>query len=160
MKQLFPEIETTGSTGLWSQEKGNKWGRTLWSLRFLPRSKFSSMTWVGATWLDAALKKKAPKDIFRDKWESLFFLSLYWIYYNIASVFMFWFFGREACGILPPWPGIEPAPTALEGDVLTTGPPRESRGSLNMNWKLDGISELLLTFLIVIIDLWLCWKCP
>ena len=41
--------------------------------------------------------------------------------------FMFWFFGCEACGILAPRPGIEPAPPALEGEVLTTGPPGKSR---------------------------------
>ena len=40
--------------------------------------------------------------------------------------FMFWFFGHKACGILAPWPGIEPAPSALEGKVLTTGPPGKS----------------------------------
>ena len=40
--------------------------------------------------------------------------------------FMFWFFGREACGLLAPWPGIEPARSALEGEVLTTGPPGKS----------------------------------
>ena len=39
---------------------------------------------------------------------------------------MFWFFGQEACGILAPRPGIEPAPPALEGKVLTTGPPGKS----------------------------------
>ena len=39
---------------------------------------------------------------------------------------MFWFFGYEACGTLAPWPGIEPAPSALEGKVLTTGPPGKS----------------------------------
>ena len=39
---------------------------------------------------------------------------------------MFWFFGCEACGILAPWPGIEPTPSALEGKVLTTGLPRKS----------------------------------
>ena len=39
---------------------------------------------------------------------------------------MFWFFGREACGILAPRPGIEPAPPALEGEVSTTGPPGKS----------------------------------
>ena len=39
---------------------------------------------------------------------------------------MFCFFGREACGILAPPPGIEPAPPALEGKVLTTGPPGKS----------------------------------
>ena len=31
---------------------------------------------------------------------------------------MFWFFGREACGILDPRPGIEPAPPALEGEAF------------------------------------------
>ena len=41
---------------------------------------------------------------------------------------MFWFFGPEACGILAPRPGIEPAPPALEGEVLTTGPPGKSPG--------------------------------
>ena len=40
--------------------------------------------------------------------------------------FMFWPFGRKPCGILAPWPGIEPAPPALEGKVSTTGPPGKS----------------------------------
>ena len=31
-------------------------------------------------------------------------------------------FCHEECGILVPWPGIEPAPPALEGKILTTGP--------------------------------------
>ena len=34
---------------------------------------------------------------------------------------MFWSFGPEACGILAPWPGIKPAPPALEGQVPSTG---------------------------------------
>ena len=38
---------------------------------------------------------------------------------------MFWYFGREACGILAPRPGIEPAPSALEGEVLTRWTARE-----------------------------------
>ena len=41
----------------------------------------------------------------------------------------FWFFGFKVCGILVPWPGIELAPFAMEGEFLTTGPPRKS-GSL------------------------------
>ena len=36
-------------------------------------------------------------------------------------------FGLKACGILAPYPGIEPAPPALEGEVLTTGPSGESQ---------------------------------
>ena len=39
---------------------------------------------------------------------------------------MFGFFGHEACGILAPWPGIEPTPTALEGEVLAAEPPGKS----------------------------------
>ena len=39
---------------------------------------------------------------------------------------MFWFFGREACVILAPRPGIESLPSAFEGEVLTTGPPGKS----------------------------------
>ena len=42
---------------------------------------------------------------------------------------MVWFF-CEACGILAPRPGIEPAPPALEGEVLTTGPPGKSADSV------------------------------
>ena len=43
---------------------------------------------------------------------------------------VFWFFGQETCGILALQPGIEPIPLALEGEVLTTGPPEKSLGSL------------------------------
>ena len=32
---------------------------------------------------------------------------------------MFWFFGHEACGLLAPWPGIEPALPTLESEVLS-----------------------------------------
>ena len=41
-----------------------------------------------------------------------------------CSVFVF--FGHEACGILASQSGIEPAPPALEGEVLTTGLPGKS----------------------------------
>ena len=54
------------------------------------------------------------------------------ICYNIASVLCFvifslcLFFGHEACEILAPQPGIEPVLPAMEGKVLTTGPPGKS----------------------------------
>ena len=48
------------------------------------------------------------------------------IFYNIASVLCFGVFGPKACGILPPQLGIEPTPTAFQGDVLTTEPPAKS----------------------------------
>ena len=38
----------------------------------------------------------------------------------------FYFFGHDACGILTPWPGIEPIPLVLESEVLTTGLPGKS----------------------------------
>ena len=50
----------------------------------------------------------------------LFFKSLL----NLLEYFfylMFWFFGREACGVLAPKPEIVPAHPALKGEVLTTG---------------------------------------
>ena len=47
---------------------------------------------------------------------------------------MFWFFGREACGILAPRPGIELAPPALEGEDLTTGPSGKSQSPLS--WEI------------------------
>ena len=67
----------------------------------------------------------------------LFFLKKIFLMWTIFKVFIefvpilllflyFGFFGREACGILAPQPGIEPAPPALEGEVLTTGPPGKS----------------------------------
>ena len=37
---------------------------------------------------------------------------------------MFWFFKLEACGVLAPLPGMKSTPPALEGKVLTIGPPK------------------------------------
>ena len=45
---------------------------------------------------------------------------------------MFYFLGHEACGLLAPPPGIEPAPSALEGEVLTTGPAGKSLFAINI----------------------------
>ena len=42
--------------------------------------------------------------------------------------FLFWFFCPMTCGILAPRPGSEPIPPALEGEVLTPGPPGKSWG--------------------------------
>ena len=38
---------------------------------------------------------------------------------------MSWFFGHEARGIFAYQAGIQPAPPALEGEVLTTEPPEK-----------------------------------
>ena len=57
--------------------------------------------------------------------------------------FIFWSFGRETCRILAPWPGLTPAPSALEGEVLTTGPPGRSltQGFWAENWYKQSIVE-------------------
>ena len=49
--------------------------------------------------------------------------TIFKVFTESASVLCFWFFGPEACGILAPQPGTEPA---LEGEVLTTGHPGKS----------------------------------
>ena len=73
---------------------------------------------------------------------TIFFKSLYWLCYNIDSVL---FFGREACGILAPRPGIKPSPPALEGEVQTTGPPGKSPSyHLQINELLLHISRFSL----------------
>ena len=69
-------------------------------------------------------------------WASFFFLEIFFLcgpflksllnLLQYCFCFMFCFFGREADGILAPRPGIEPAPLALEGEVLTAGPPGKS----------------------------------
>ena len=51
--------------------------------------------------------------------------KVFWIYYNIASVLCFGFLAVSHVDLSSP-PGIEPAPPALEGEVLTTGPPGKS----------------------------------
>ena len=40
--------------------------------------------------------------------------------------FMFWCFGQETWSVLAPWPGIEPIPPAVEGEILSSGPPGKS----------------------------------
>ena len=40
--------------------------------------------------------------------------NVFIVYYNIASVLCFGFFGHEACGIFAPRSGIEPKPSTLE----------------------------------------------
>ena len=59
---------------------------------------------------------------------------------------MFWFFGCEVYRILVTQPGIEPAPPALEGEVLTTGPPGNSLQLLltPMCYVLSGFSHVQL----------------
>ena len=54
---------------------------------------------------------------------------------TILLLFYVLFFGPEACGLLTPRPGIEPTPAALEGEVLTTGPPGKSLSQVLLSNK-------------------------
>ena len=83
-----------------------------------------------------------------DSWTNLV-RSRSQILFFFSSLF-FWL-PPEACGILVPWAGIEPAPTALEGRVLTTGPgsqgsPRSQIGfwkcCLRCQWDIEGENPL------------------
>ena len=59
-----------------------------------------------------------------------FFKSFLYLLQNCFCV-MLWFFGHEACRILVPRPGINPAPSMQEGEFLTTGPPGKSPAFLS-----------------------------
>ena len=71
-----------------------------------------------------------------------FFKRFFFLMWNIFKVFiefatilfwfMFWYFGHKACGILAPQPGIEPTPSALEGEVFNHWTTRE----VPINFKL------------------------
>ena len=66
----------------------------------------------------------------------IFFFKIFWCGPILKSLLnllqryiclMFWIFGPKACGILGPWPRIEPPPFALEGKIWTTGPSGKSQ---------------------------------
>ena len=76
------------------------------------------------------------------------FFLLMWTIFKVFIEFVtilflflwFGFLGHEACEILAPRPGIEPAPPALEGEVLiTTGPPGKSPRSVFL--KMSDIEQ-------------------
>ena len=63
------------------------------------------------------------------EWTQVLIFLLYKSLLNLSQhrfCFMFWFFGHEAYGILVPQPGMGPTPSAMEGEVLTTGWPGKS----------------------------------
>ena len=64
---------------------------------------------------------------------------------------MFWPLGREACGILAPRPGMEPAPPALERIILTTETPGKYRTKYNklLKLKYEGAYQTFFSSLIV-----------
>ena len=56
-------------------------------------------------------------------------------------LFFFFQFLSTACGTLIPLPGIEPTVPALEGRVLTTGPPGESKAFPFLNRKIWVLTD-------------------
>ena len=75
------------------------------------------------------------------------FLKVFVEFLTILFILCFGFFGSEVCGILAPQPGIELARPALEGKVLTTGPPGKSQGSFNFLFlAIMGLQLLLELF--------------
>ena len=61
----------------------------------------------------------------------------------------FFFFGREACGIPAPPPGIEPSPPASEGEAPNTGPPGKSLPPEGFEQKHDTISFVIKKYFLV-----------
>ena len=54
------------------------------------------------------------------------FLKVFIEFVTILLLFYVSIFDCRAGGVLGPWPGIEPTPPALKGEVLTTGRPGKS----------------------------------
>ena len=54
---------------------------------------------------------------------------------TISLLFYVLVFGLEACEILVPQPGIQPAPPALEGKVLATGSPGKALEAVDLEAK-------------------------
>ena len=71
-------------------------------------------------------KKKLHWDIIFN-WDTIHipYYSAIWEHNSVIFFFFFWHW-LMACGILVPWPGIEPRPWQWKCQVLTTGLPRNS----------------------------------
>ena len=71
------------------------------------RMEGSRAQWLGPGWYPGQRPFFFFKDFFFLMWTIFFLKSLLNLF--IASLLRFGFFGREACGILTPQPGIKPA---------------------------------------------------
>ena len=105
MKETNPLPEWTGLLiHLWEEEHLSRY----WTGK-VPLSSSISISPVGAF-----LKT------FFLMWTIFFYVFIEFV--TILLLFIFCLFGPKAHGISVPWLGIELAPRALEGEVLTTGP--------------------------------------
>ena len=73
-----------------------------------------SLYWKGIWCCENLAVMSFFKDFF---WMWTIFKVLNLLQYCVC--FSFWCFGWEVCRILASWPGMEPAPPALEGELLT-----------------------------------------
>ena len=106
------------------QEIGFPNSKVLFLFRLLYNIEQSSLCYtIGPCWLSVV---KFFHEIFFLCEPFLKSLLNLWQY---CFCFMFWYFGQEACETFVPQPGIKPAPPALEGKVLTIGPPARCRFS-------------------------------
>ena len=74
-----------------------------------------------------------------------FMWTIFKVFFEFVTILLllcFGFFGCEACGILDPPPGIEPTPSALEGEVLTTGLPGKSQAFCFCTWKMNLLTTI------------------
>ena len=103
------------------------------------------------------LTKRTPnsqKAIFLKKNKTIYLcIWLCWVWVAILWIFIVaqWLSCPAACGILVPWPGIEPASFAMEGGFLTTGPPGKSQKG-NINYEIRHLMQPIKTIFCSIIN--------
>ena len=85
-----------------------------------------------------------------------FFFKCGWFLKSLLNLlqycfcFRFWFFSCKACENLSSSPGIKPAPPALEGEILTTGPLEKSLFScilMDIWWLLSVLINFTESFI-------------
>ena len=87
--------------------------------------------------------------MFENNWILFIYLKFFFFFKSLLNLlqhrfcFMFWFFSHKACGISAPQPEIKLRPPALEGEVLTIGPPGKSWEQLDF--------KVLNTFLTIVV---------
>ena len=133
---MFPTLHSCGSTWqtrhrtpAWNSDTIDSCGTEsiYWGLWWFSHNLLPASGWMTPSFVGDCLILFSFYSFFKDLIWCGPFLSHYSICYHLASVSCFGFSGHKVCGILPPWPGVDHIPPALEGEVLTTGPPGKSQ---------------------------------
>ena len=94
---------------------------------------------VGHNWSDLAAAAAAWVILFYFL-KFFFYVDHFYVFIEFVTILLLFyvlgFFGQEVYVILAPQPGIEPALPALEGGVLTTGPPGKSL-TFQLRWSVS-----------------------